>query len=342
MKQHWQQWVAGNQGRISHDGYVEFADGIAQVAAVRQGDVLALLDKLRLIRVEGEDAQAFLQSQLSSDIRELSESQAQYSSYSTAKGRMLASFLICQQQGGYLLLLAADIAEAVAKRLSMFVMRSKVKVALLAADQMTIAGVRGNKAEQKVKDHFAAGAVLPMSVLHAEQELAIALPGGGFVVLLGEDAPLQAVLLQEPFHAVDANSWAIRDIDAGIAWVTLATQEQFVPQMANMEVIGAVSFKKGCYPGQEIVARTQYLGKLKRRLFKVRIRQFTSAGSKLFSPELPEQAIGMVAAVCAVDNDRYEALVVVQSACWEKGIYLEPEYLSGLECLALPYSTQDE
>jgi folate-binding protein YgfZ len=63
-------------------------------------------------------------------------------------------------------------------------------------------------------------------------------------------------------------AWSIRDIDAGIAWVVLATQEQFVPQMANMELIGAVSFKKGCYPGQEIVARTQYLGKLKRRLFK--------------------------------------------------------------------------
>jgi folate-binding protein YgfZ len=77
-----------------------------------------------------------------------------------------------------------------------------------------------------------------------------------------------AALLAEKATAVSSQAWSIRDIDAGIAWVVLATQEQFVPQMANMELIGAVSFKKGCYPGQEIVARTQYLGKLKRRLFK--------------------------------------------------------------------------
>jgi folate-binding protein YgfZ len=98
--------------------------------------------------------------------------------------------------------------------------------------------------------------------------VAIALPGGGFILNLTADSVLAAQLVAEKATAVSSQAWGIRDIDAGIAWVTLATQEQFVPQMANMDLIGAVSFKKGCYPGQEIVARTQYLGKVKRRLFK--------------------------------------------------------------------------
>jgi folate-binding protein YgfZ len=153
---------------------------------------------------------------------------------------------------------------------------------------------------------------------------------------------LLPVLLAETATAVSSMAWSIRDIDAGIAWVVQATQEQFVPQMANMELIGAVSFKKGCYPGQEIVARTQYLGKLKRRLFKARLSSCATVGSKLFSPEVPEQSIGMVAAICPVAEGEYETLVVVQSACWEKGIYLEAEYLNQLTCLTLPYVTQDE
>ncbi|PXX45707.1 YgfZ/GcvT domain-containing protein [Aquitalea magnusonii] len=342
MNQLWQSWVDKNQGQIDQEGRLSFSDFLAQVAAVRTGNALALLDNLAIIRVTGEDAQSFLQGQFSADIRDVTASHAQFSTYSTAKGRMLASFLIWQHEDSYFLLLSADIAAAIAKRLTMFVMRSKVKVALLDAAEVHVAGVRGARLEQVVEAHFTLRQPQPLTVMQQGGDIAIALPEGGYLVYPVIDSTLPALLQAVDAVAVSAAAWAIRDIDAGIAWVTLATQEQFVPQMANMEVIGAVSFKKGCYPGQEIVARTQYLGKLKRRLYKARLARFAAVGSKLFSPELPEQSIGMVAAICQVAECEYEALVVVQSACWDKGIYLEAEYINALEPLALPYPTQDE
>lgn len=342
MNKPWQQWVEKNQGQIGASGRVEFPDLLQQVVAVRSGNVLSLLDGFGVIRIEGEDAETFLQGQLSSDIRQATENQAQFSTYSSAKGRMLASFLLWKQQAGYYLILSADICQAVAKRLTMFVLRSKVKISVLDSLQATVAGVRGLPLQNKLEQHFAVENPLPMTVLQNETEAAITLPAGGYLLLLAPGSALQSMLLAQEASAVSAQAWSIRDIDAGIAWVELATQEQFVPQMANMEIIGAVSFKKGCYPGQEIVARTQYLGKLKRRLFKARLSSQAVVGSKLFSPELPDQAIGMVAAICPVAPQLYEALVVVQSACWDKGIYLEPAFHAQLQRLTLPYATPDE
>ncbi|MBV8679304.1 MAG: folate-binding protein YgfZ [Aquitalea sp.] len=342
MNKPWQMWVEKNQGYVGAENRLEFPDMFRQVAAVRDGNALAMLDGFSIIRLEGEDAEAFLQGQLSGDIRDVTDGMARFSTYSTAKGRMLASFLIWKQQGAYYLLVSTDICQAVAKRLTMFVMRSKVKVQVLDAEQNNIAGVRGAQLQAAVEQFFAVAAPAALTVLQGEAETAIALPEGGYLLQLAEHSALLTTLLAAEATAVSSRAWNIRDIDAGIAWVEQATQEQFVPQMANMELIGAVSFKKGCYPGQEIVARTQYLGKLKRRLFKARLPCFAAVGSKLFSPELPEQSIGMIAGICPVAEDMFEALVVVQSACWEKGVYLEPEYSNQLECLVLPYVTQDE
>lgn len=342
MNKTWQVWVEKNQGYVGAENRLEFPDVFRQVAAVRDGNALAMLDCFSIIRIEGEDAETFLQGQLSGDIRDVADGVARFSTYSTAKGRMLASFLIWKQPSAYYLLVASDICQAVAKRLAMFVMRSKVKVNVLDSAHTSIAGVRGAQVQARIEQYFAVAAPIVLTVLQGGAETAIALPEGGYLLQLEEGSALLPTLLAEELTAVSSIAWNIRDIDAGIAWVVQATQEQFVPQMANMELIGAVSFKKGCYPGQEIVARTQYLGKLKRRLFKARLSSFAAVGSKLFSPEVPEQSIGMVAAICPVAEGEYETLVVVQSACWQKGIYLEAEYLHQLECLTLPYVTQDE
>lgn len=342
MNKPWQVWVEKNQGDVGTENRVEFPDFFRQVAAVRDGNALAMLDGFSIIQLDGEDAETFLQGQLSGDIRAVTDGMASFSTYSTAKGRMLASFLIWKQQATYYLMVSSEICQAIAKRLSMFVMRSKVKVQVLDAEQFSIAGARGRQLQADIEQFFAVASPAPLTVLHGAAEMAIALPEGGYLLQLAAHSALLPTLLAAEATAVSSAAWRIRDIDAGIVWVEQATQEQFVPQMANMELIGAVSFKKGCYPGQEIVARTQYLGKLKRRLFKARLSAFAAVGSKLFSPEVPEQSIGMVAAICPVAEHAYEALVVVQTVCWEKGVYLEPEYLTRLERLSLPYVTQDE
>lgn len=333
----WSAWAQQN-------GTVEMAEPARharQLAALEDGSAAAVLSDFALLKVEGEEAEAFLQGQLSSDIRLLNEAQAQFSSYSTAKGRMLASFLIWKRTGAYYLMVSADIAAAIQKRLTMFVMRAKVKVQL--ADEWTLLGLNEKAARATLPAQWAAAAHLTaLQVAQSENGLAVALPcGGALLALQGSGEWNQRLQDDADLQWVSPAAWALKDIRAGIAWVRLATQEQFVPQMANMELIGAVSFKKGCYPGQEIVARTQYLGKVKRRLFRVSASAEMSIGDKLYSPQAPGQSIGMVAAICPLGDGVFEGLAVAQAQAWESGVYLDEEGNIPLACLSLPYSLEE-
>ncbi|KMN33895.1 MULTISPECIES: YgfZ/GcvT domain-containing protein [Chromobacterium] len=330
------------RAELANNAAGELNARISQLEALKAGAALAILDDRKVIQVAGEDAEAFLQGQLSSDVRELAdESRAQYSSYSSAKGRMLASFLAWRSQGVFYLAVSADLADFVVKRLSMFVLRSKVKVSI--ADDLVLVGVGGMVAAEALGlDPALVAAVTPRGVLPTPSGRLIALPGAGFMLAAeAEGAAIGEKLLQSS-ALISSEVWGWRDIDAGIPWLTLSTQEQFVPQMANMELIGGVSFKKGCYPGQEIVARSQYLGKMKRRLFKVSFQQFAPVGTKLFSPGVAGQSIGMIAAVCQVAAECYQGLVVVQFQAWEDGIYADEACTIKLQQLELPYSLNED
>lgn len=309
-----------------------------QLEALRNGDALCPMSHFAVIRVSGSDAQGFLQGQLSSDLREVSESHSQYSSYSNAKGRVLGNFLIWQFRGDYFLLLSAEIAEALCRRLSMFVLRSQVKLQLVT-DQWLLAGVKGGRGEEILKTVFNGVPELPHDVVAGESGVVIRLPAGS--LLLFYEKPAASAIedrLEQSCYRVGSDVWSLLDIDAGIPWVTGATQEQFVPQMVNMDVLGGISFKKGCYPGQEIVARTQYLGKVKRRLFRVELPVEAKPGDALYSPATGEQTIGMIVNTGREANARLVALVVAQIASWETGLFLEKEYKNALQDLGLPYT----
>ncbi|WP_176219414.1 CAF17-like 4Fe-4S cluster assembly/insertion protein YgfZ [Chromobacterium violaceum] len=337
MNVFWDEWLRQKGVVRNANGQAPLASHLKQIAALENGSVLAPLDNFALIRVEGEDAAAFLQGQLSNDIREVTTERAQYSTYSTAKGRMLASFLIWLRDGAYYLMVSADIAETVAKRLTMFVLRSKVKVVL--DREWSLLGVSGIAIEQALHKHFpgAAGAE-EMRVAFQSEGILLALPSGGYLLAERDGGGIGKDLAQmEDLEAALPEAWAWKDIQAGIAWVTQATQEQFVPQMANMELIGAVNFKKGCYPGQEIVARSQYLGKMKRRMFKVSFDAALPVGAKLYSPQLPDQSIGMLASECRVGENAYLGLAVAQSQTWEAGIFADEGHTIALRRLELPY-----
>ncbi|OHX14245.1 hypothetical protein BI347_12595 [Chromobacterium sphagni] len=340
MDAFWSEWLRQKGVERDEHGELPLALQLRQVEALQRQSVAAPLVNFALIRVEGEDAAVFLQNQLSSDIRDVVESRAQYSTYSSAKGRMLASFLVWQYQGAYYLMVAADIAAAISKRLSMFVLRAKVRLSL--ADEWSLLGMSGARAVALLQNHFSGIAELEqLQVLTIDGAALLALPGGGYVLALRETGALaREIAADEQLCPLAPEAWALRDIEAGIAWVVQETQEQFVPQMANMELLGAVNFKKGCYPGQEIVARSQYLGKMKRRMFRVEFEKPLAVGAKLYSPQLPDQGIGMLAAVCRVSEDGYRGLAVVQSQTWESGVFGDEGYTIALTVLELPYSME--
>jgi folate-binding protein YgfZ len=325
----------------SASGDLVWADEAQQCAAVLGGSVISPLSGLSLLQVSGEDALTFLQGQLSSDVRELNGQQAQYSSYSNAKGRVLASFLLWKSIDEYYFIVSSDIAQAICKRLSMYIMRSRVK--LIIRSDYALLGLNGPAAEQWLAGRMAAAPEAPLALLATEGGMCLRLPGGG-LLLAQPVASIEQGLgpLPPDLVPVAYPAWTLLDIAAGIPWIDQSTQEQFVAQMINMDLIGAVSFTKGCYPGQEIIARTRYLGKVKRRMAQVSLPGAANNGDPLYSPLMGEQAIGMLVNVARASADQYRALAVVQTAYWESGVFLDRDNQLPLEKLTLPYSVLDE
>lgn len=263
--------------------------------------------------MSGEEAKSFLHNQLTSDVNHLSEGKAQHAGWCTAKGRMQASFLAWRSGERYLLSLSADLQEATQKRLQMFVLRAKVKLAALTDGVVTL-GIAGPQAEEALADAGLPCPAEPMAALEGNGSTVIRLDAGRLLVVAPDSA--MATLWQKltiKARPAGVPAWRWLDIRAAFPLVTLATKEEFVPQMADFEKIGGVSFHKGCYPGQEVVARTQYLGKVKRHLYRLTSAVPLQAGNVLHSPDNPDQSCGMVMTAAPSPNGGYEALAVVQS-----------------------------
>ena len=275
--------------------------------------ITAELTHNALLRVTGDDAAAFLHGQFTNDVEALPVDAAQWSGWLTAKGRMLASFLLVRRAEDFLLMLPAEIVEPVAKRLRMFVLRSKVKIEDVTAAHARF-GVAGEAARTAIASFFG-GVPEPMRVARHDEAICIALEADRFVVF----APVAMAdrvreALTQGGAVAGGEAWEAASIRAGVPTIVAATQEAFIPQMVNYELIGGVSFKKGCYPGQEIVARTHYRGGLKRRMALAHFAagEAPKPGDALFSTAFGEQAAGEVANVAAVPEGGFDALVVAQ------------------------------
>lgn len=289
---------------------------------ISRGDaVFAPLTQFALLEVTGADARAFLHGQLSSDIEHLPPDRARRAGYCSPKGRLLANFLVIPHAEGFRLQLSRDIAAPIAKRLTMYVLRSKVKIADVT-EPCAQFGAWGADAAAKLHE---CGFVVPagdMQVASGATGSTVALGDGRYLVI----APAHAsAVLASRFAQVAPAWWTLGEVRAGVPLVTLPTQDQFVPQMANLELVGGVDFKKGCYPGQEVVARTQYLGKLKRRMYRGIVNDASFAtpasGQDLYSTE--PQAVGTIVNAAARPEGGYEFLAVVQSSTVEEGAPLK-------------------
>ena len=318
------------------------AEMTAALAALNNGATLSRLTAHGLLRFSGEDTLTFLQGQFSSDVKALDEQHAQYSSYSTAKGRMLASALIFRSAGDYWLQISADILPAIQKRLSMYILRSKTK-ASDASQDYTMIGIAGPQAAQIINTVLPDHTGQPLTVKQADNATVISLTENRYQIITPADhaADIWSKLATAGAIPADETIWRLSDIRAGIPWIGAATQEEFVPQMTNLDLIGGISFSKGCYTGQEIVARTQHLGKVKRRMFRVQIATETAcAGQEIFSPEMNGQHSGKLLAAAPASTGNIEALVVAQLSSLEHGLHLGAPDGPALQVLALPYQVE--
>jgi tRNA-modifying protein YgfZ len=245
------------------------------------------LSHFGLIRVAGEDAETFLQGQLTNDLRQVTESHSNLAGWCSVKGRMLANFRCFRRADAYYLQTPMENLAAVIKRLGMFILRAKVKISD-ASDELMRIGITGDCAEPLLTPFFENLPEAINAVVHQQAMSLIRLPGSTArfelvapaeaLIPIWQTAEGQAVRMGEGY-------WALQQIHAGIPTIYQRTSEAFVPQMTNMQLIDGVSFTKGCYVGQEVVARMQYLGKLKRRMYLARVESETAPmpGDELFS-----------------------------------------------------------
>jgi folate-binding protein YgfZ len=265
----------------------------------------APLSHLGVIAVAGDDAVSFLQNQLTNDFALLADDHARLAAYCSAKGRMLASFVGFKPSPTEVVLVTSrDILPQTLKRLSMFVLRAKAKLRD-ASGEYDLWGIAGTAPGE------------PWRLQRDGNSVRIGLyPADGVnralaVVPRGEPRPAGASL--------DPALWAWSDVRAGVAMITAPIVEAFVPQMLNYESVGGVNFKKGCYPGQEVVARSQFRGTLKRRAFLAHGPAELTVGQELFHESDPSQPCGTVAQAAPSPEGGWDAIVSIQLSATQAG-----------------------
>jgi folate-binding protein YgfZ len=306
-------------------------DNLAKTIAF---DGFVRLTDWALLRAHGADAAAFLQSQLTQDVVGLQTGEARLSGYCTAKGRLLASFIVWRMRADeFGLLCSADLAAAVRKRLSMYVLRARCRVDY-ASGEWSVFGLAGAAAQR-----LADGAQ-PWHTRQQGAQWFIGLPPVEQVPrwLLVQPAEVQVPELP----ALDTQAWGWLEVMSGVPRVTAATAEQFVPQMINFELVGGVHFQKGCYPGQEVVARSQYRGTVKRRMHLFATNVSALPGQEVFHSDDPAQPAGMVVNAAEVAGLPSRLLAEVKLAVLDSGsLHLGSADGPLLQRMPLPYPIAD-
>ncbi len=282
----WRQFLCEQGARFDGGRVIDFGDPALERAQVFQGNIIADLSHYGLIEVTGKDAETFLAAQFTSDVRQISESASQLSAWCTPQGRVLAVFRIFQRAGAYYLLLPGELLEMILRRLRMYILRSDVRLADVSSTLVRI-GLSGP-----------------------------ALPGSLTIVISDPGAAKKLWLdRQENVIPTGAGPWTLLEILTGIPSVHPKTAEAFLPQMLNLEALGGLCFSKGCYPGQEIIARLQYRGQLKRRMYLglANTAYIPEPGDEVVSGDSEEtQRVGTVVAAERHPQDGAALLAVLE------------------------------
>ena len=294
------------------------------------------LSHLGIIRVEGEEAAKFLQGQLTQDFALLGMDQARLAAFLSAKGRMQASFIGFKRSPTEILLVCSlDLLAPTLKRLSMFVMRAKAKLTDATAE-FVLAGMAGDAIQT-----IAAGVHPIWTKVDSESQNTVFLypaldqPRALWVAPAGTPLPAGP--------ALSLDLWLWSEVRSGVATLSAPLVDAFVPQMLNYESIGGVNFKKGCYPGQEIVARSQFRGTLKRRAYVVHADSALEVGAEVFQAQDAEQPCGTVVQAAAAPDGGFDALVSLQIAAAEAGgLHAASTAGPALSLLPLPYPLLDD
>lgn len=340
MNLNWQTFLTRHGAVIAADKVEHFGDAAGELRATAQDTVLCDLSQFGILKISGEEAQSFLHNLFSSDVKALTPQHALRSSFNTAKGRALSTFLIWRTGADYFLQLPLELTATIQKKLSMYVLRAKVKIED-ASDEVVSLGLSGAHAQEVLGKLFGELPQMNLGIISTEQGRVMRISDTRWQIdATVEQAPALWDTLVQHAQPVGSTCWDWLDIRAGIPVILPQTQEQFVAQMLNLDLIDAVNFKKGCYPGQEIVARMQYLGKLKRRMYLAHLDSTDNPqpGDELFSADMEGQASGMIVNTAPAPSGGYDVLAVVQISSRDtQTLHWKSLQGAALQFLPLPY-----
>ena len=324
MKTDWKTFLADAGAEFEADKVAHFGNPVREQKVSLTGLVFSDLTHLGVIAVYGAEAESFLQSQLSNDISQIDETSSQLDAYCTPKGRILGLMRVFKQGETWYLRLPEDTLEAVIQRLRMYVMRADVTLEDVSDNFLRI-GISGEHAVDELRTVMADVPAEPDQVRHSGDITLLRVPGvqprfEAYISSL-ETACKLWDSLNVRGAPVGESAWRLLEIRAGLPNIFAASSELFVPQMTNLQLLNGVSFKKGCYPGQEIVARMQYLGTLKRRMYlgHVDTEQQPLPADSLFTATDSEQAVGRIVDAQPHPDGGQSLLAVMQIKVAEAG-----------------------
>ena len=341
----WKSFLIENGAQFTNEQLSSFGNTESKT----QDLVLSDLSDKGLISVSGEDAESFLQNQLTNDIKNITENSHQESAWCSPKGRIIANFRIFKKADAYILSFSHDLIEQIIKKLRMYVMMSKVTIEDVT-DSIVHFGLAGENTEKLLQD---------MLDLPAKTGDTVQYKGLSFLRIegvipryeifgdLNDAKELWASVYEkgqkQGMCALTTHKyWLYQDILAGLPYITKASSEAWIPQMVNYVAIGGVDFKKGCYPGQEVVARLNYLGKTKRRMYHLSLQTdiLPNVDETLSSDN--DKDAGKILNAAINPDGIVEALAIIKIAEADSTLWLENIESATVTILDLPYAVEDE
>ncbi len=346
MNTDWKNYLLSKGAELTEDAAFRFNEHAIDNQKAESRDIICDLSQFSTLVVAGDDAVNYMQGQFTNDITKVDEDHSQLDAFCNNKGRMTANFRLFKYQQNYFFSIRNNLVEQSIEHLKNYILRSQVVIQDVS-EQLIHLGISGKNAEKLLSPFIEISNQMIDGVSFNDDYIAIRVAGTQagktpryeiFCSLEHAKALWEAISTQA--EALNSSSWDYLNIQAGLPFIDSHTSEEFVPQMVNMDLINGVSFTKGCYTGQEIVARMHYLGKLKKRCYKVFIdsEDKPATGDKLFAENARAgQNTGMIIQVEKNPESGYDALAVIQIADVESKLFLNDADGPAVTVKELPY-----
>ena len=343
MNNDWKDFLLQNGAKQDDNGLFVFNEIFADNSHANNSTIICDLSHFSTMVIAGEDAADFMQGQFTNNVDNVNENNSQISGFCNNKGRMIANFRLFQHQQNYFISIKSDLVERSIAHLQNYILRAQVAIQDIS-EQLIHIGISGEHAESLLSPFIDRLKSEIDSVSHNDNYIAIRAPGETpryEIFCSFEHAKALWESVGTKARIANSAYWDHLNIKNGLPFIDSNTSEEFVPQMANMELINGLSFEKGCYTGQEIVARTHYLGKQKRLTYRIKIKSDTipQAGEQLATESSTEnQYTGTLITVQPTAENEYEALAVMQIKSAEEEKIKLKGAAAEITFLELPYS----